>query len=149
MGYWDNKQAPENTAGDRLRFASHGDRVRGRVTDIGDADTQNGLVTLVKLADVTARQAGVDSRMETAEFFAGATVLYGKLFDLQVGVGDLLDVEYTSDKRSSKGYDVKQFEVSSQRAMQPSGLVVHAIGDVPRPEGATAPAPQTPSDLFS
>jgi hypothetical protein len=142
MGFWDDQdnKSPNSGGGGRLRFMDYGDRVKGRVTAMATFDGTNGKVPLVKLADVVARQAGVETQLPEGEFIAGATVLWAKLEEQRVDVGHMLDVTYTSETRSGQGFMVKQFEVKSQ----PPITVPTAIS-TPVPQATPVP----PSDLFS
>jgi hypothetical protein len=114
-----------------LKFAVIGDRARGTVIDISKFEGKSQKPSLkYVLGEVTAKQAGRQTKLPRAEIIAGSKNLKGQLMAMRPRPGDVLDIEYIESRPSSQPSPTKIFKISVDRA-EPAESNGHALVSAP------------------
>jgi hypothetical protein len=100
-----------------LKFVMVGDRAKGVVTEVGKLENRNGVALKYKLAEVTARQEGEQTKLDRAELLAGTKNLKGQLLQLRPRPGDTLDITLAELRPSQYGNPAKIFRVVHTSAL--------------------------------
>lgn len=132
-----------------VKFEEYGDRVRGVIIAIDrwdpparKAGETPSPILKYKLAECVVSQRGHQSRLDACELLAGSVNLKGQLMTMKPQVGDEVDIEFVSEKKSQFGNATKMFEI---KVTGPDGVKQPQLESQPDPTPLRAVAGD---DLF-
>jgi len=93
------------------------DRVRGVITDITKFEGRGQSPSpKYVLAEVSAREDGVQSRYEVAELIAGTKSMKGQMYAEKPAKGDIVDIELVELRNTGQPSPAKIFDVKVERS---------------------------------
>ena len=105
-----------------VKLTRVGDRVRGEIADITRFEgTGQRPAPKFLLANVAAREDGVQSRYETAELIAGTKSMKGQVYTMKPRKGDILDAELIELRQTGQPSPAKIFRLTVEGYEEAAG----------------------------